>query len=199
MPTLLVVAATSEFLLALLGDEWVLADDVLALLCVVGIVKALVYFTGPLLFALAKPFLRAVILWVLGALSAVTVVAVGLALEDAAAEDQILGMAASRALLFLAAVLPINLAILVRFGGLRPSALGPALAAALASGLGAFAVVAALEAAGVLDGLSPFPAFVLAAGAACAAALAPVLVIEPAARSELRSFRGRTRRRRAPG
>ena len=199
MPALLVVAATSGFLLALLGGEWVLADDALALLCVAGIVKALVYFTGPLLFALAKPFLRAVILWAIGALSAVTVVAVGLALEDAAAEDQIFGMAASRALLFLGAVLPINLAILVRFGGLRLSALVPALAAALAAGFGAFAVVAALEAAGVLDRLSPFPAFVVAAGAASVAALAPILLFEPAARAEVRSLRDRAHRRRTPG
>lgn len=194
MPVLLVVAATSDYLLALLGDEWVLADDVLALLCVVGIVKALVYFTGPLLFALARPFLRAVILWALGALSVLTVVAVGLALEDAAAEDQIVGMAASRALLFLAAVLPINVAILVRFGGLRLSGLAPALAAAVASGLGAFGVVAALEAGGLLDGLSPFPALLVAAVPACAAAFAPVLLLEAAARSELRSLRGRIRR-----
>ncbi len=191
VPALLVVAATSEFLLALLGDEWVPAADVLALLCVVGIVKALVLLTGPLLFAVARPFLRAVMLWALGALSAVTVVAVGLALEDDAPEDQILGMAASRALLFVAAVLPISLAILVRFGGLRLRALVPALPAALASGLAAFAVVAALNATGLLDGLSPFPAAVLVVGAAGAAALAALLFVEPAARSELRSLRGR--------
>ena len=195
VPALLIVAATSEFLLALLGDEWAPAADVLALLCIVGIVKALVLFTGPLLFAVARPFLRAVMLWALGALSAVTVVGVGLALEDGAPEDQILGMAASRALLFLGAVLPISLAIVVRFSGLRLRSLVPALPAALASGLAAFAVVAALNATGVLDGLSPLPAAVLVVGAACAAALAPLLLIEPAARAELRSLRGRVRRR----
>lgn len=199
VPALLVVAATSEFLLALLGDEWVPAADVLALLCVVGIVKALVLLTGPLLFAVARPFLRAVMLWVLGALSAVTVVAVGLALEDAAPDDQILGMAASRALVFLAAVLPISLAIVVRFGGLRLRALGPALPAALASGLAAFAAVAVLNATGLLDGLPPFSAAVLVVGAACAAALAPLLLIDPMARSELRSLRSRVGRRPASG
>ncbi|MGH7359874.1 MAG: oligosaccharide flippase family protein, partial [Candidatus Rokuibacteriota bacterium] len=184
MPALLVVAATSEYVLAVLGDEWLLAADVLALLCVVGIVKGLVFFTGPLLFALGKPFLRAVILWTLGVLSAAAVVGVGLALEDAAVVDQIDGMAASRALVFLAAVLPVNVAILVRFGGVRLRTLASALPA-VASGLGAFAVVAALGAAGVLDGLSPLPALVVAAGAASAVALAPVILFEPEARSWL--------------
>lgn len=193
VPALLLIAATSEFLLALLGEEWVPATDVLALLCIVGMVKALVLLTGPLLFAVARPLLRAVMLWTLGGLSAVTVVAVGLALEDAVPDDQILGMAASRALLFLAAVLPVSLAILVRFGGLRLRGLVPALRAALAAGLVAFAVVAGLNAAGILDALSPFPAAVLAVGAAGAAALAPLFLLDPTALSELRSFRARRR------
>jgi teichuronic acid exporter len=194
-PALMILAVASEYVLAPLGDEWVPAADVLALLCVVGLVKGLVFFTGPLLFAVAKPFLRAAVLWALGALSAATVVAVGSALEDAAADDQILGMAASRALVFLAAILPINLAILVRFGGLRLRGLAPALPPAFGSGLAAVAVVVALRAAGLLDGLSPFPAIVLAAGPAGAVALAALLLLEPAARSELRSLRDRGGRR----
>jgi O-antigen/teichoic acid export membrane protein len=191
VPALLVVAATSENLLALLGDEWVSAADVLALLCVVGIVKALVLLSGPLLFAVARPFLRAVMLWALGALSAVTVVAVGLALEDAPPDDQILGMAASRVLLFLAAVLPLSLAILVKFGGLRLRALVRSLPAALVGGLSAFGVVAALDVSGILDLLSPFPAAALAVATAGVAAFAPLLVLDPGARSELRSLHAR--------
>jgi O-antigen/teichoic acid export membrane protein len=199
VPALLLVAATGEYGLALLGDEWVPAAGVLALLCVVGMVKGLVFFTGPLLFAVAKPFLRAAMLWILGALSAVTVVAVGLALEGASVEDQILGMGASRALLFLLAILPINLAILARFGGVRLRALLPGLPAPFASGIAAFAVVGVLNGAGVLDGLSPLPAFALAAGLAGTASLTTLLLLEPDVRSELRSLRDSLGRRRAPG
>jgi teichuronic acid exporter len=198
VPALLLVAATSDFLLALLGDEWVAAAEALALLCVVGIVKGLSTPLGPLLFATAKPLLRAAMLWALGALSAMTVVVVGLALEGAAADDQLLGMAASRALLFLLAILPINFAILVRFGGIHLRALLPSARAPLASGAAAFAVVATVNALGLVEGLSPLPAAVLACVPAAAAALAALVLLDPDARAELRSLRADVARRRAP-
>ena len=84
----------SDYVLAVIGPEWETGADALKLLCVVGIVKGLVYFTGPLLFAVAKPFFRATMLWFLAAVSVVTVVAVGYALEDASAQRQLLGMSA---------------------------------------------------------------------------------------------------------
>jgi teichuronic acid exporter len=191
VPVLLVVAATSDFVIALLGDEWLPATNVLALLCIVGIVKGVVFFSGPLLFAVAKPLLRAAMLWVLGALSALTVVGVGLALTDGSTDDQILGMAGSRALLFLLAILPINLAILVRFGGLRLRRLAPALPGPLASGLAAFAVAAVFRTSGVLDGLSALPAAVIGVGTAGAAAIVVLLLVDPLARAEASSLRRR--------
>lgn len=199
VPALLVLAATSEFVVALLGDEWVSAGNVLALLCVVGIVKGIVFFSGPLLFAVAKPLLRAAMLWVLGALSAVTVVVVGAALTDASTDDQIFGMAGSRALLFLLAILPINLAILARFGGLRVRSLAPALPGPLAAGLVAFGVAGAFQATGVLAGLSALPAAVIAVGAAGAAAVMVLTLVDPLARSEVRSLRTRLRGRGGSG
>jgi O-antigen/teichoic acid export membrane protein len=189
VPALAVVAATSDFILGLFGEEWADAATVLPLLCVVGIVKGLVFFTGPLLFAVAKPLLRAAMLWVLGGMSAVTVVVVGAALTNASLEDQILGMSASRALLFLVAILPINLAILHRYGGLRFAQLLRALPGPLGSALAAGAVGLAFGLSGVLDGLGAVPAAVVAVGAATAAAIATLLLLEPDARSELRALR----------
>ena len=191
LPPLLIVAATSEYVLALLGAEWRPAADVLALLCVVGAVKGLVFFTGPLLFAVAKPFLRAAMLWVLGALSAISVVVVGLLLESKAMDTQIFGMAVSRVALFLVAILPINLAILARFGGLRLRDLVTSLPGPLAAGAAAFLVVAGLDAANVLDGLSPLVAFAVAVGLAGSAALALLFALDPHARAEARTLRDR--------
>jgi O-antigen/teichoic acid export membrane protein len=199
VPVLFVVAATSEYVLALLGSQWLAATDTLALLCVVGMVKGLVFFTGPLLFAVARPLLRAAVLWALGGLSAVTVVLVGAALTDASLDDQIFGMAASRALLFLLAILPINLALLIRFGGVRLRTLLPALPGPLASGLSAFAIVAGLDASGWLDSLSPLPALLIAVGVAGAVALTVVLLLDPLARSEARALREQLGRRRGAG
>ena len=199
VPALAAVAATSDFVLGVFGPEWASAASVLPLLCVVGVVKGLVFFTGPLLFAVAKPLLRAAVLWVLGALSAVTVVVVGMALTGASVDDQILGMAASRAALFLLAILPLNLLILHRYGGLRLARLGRSLPGALASCLAAIGVGAAFDVSGVLDGLSALPAAVIAVGGAGAAAVAGLVLVDPQARSELRALRGRITGRSASG
>ena len=69
VPAMAVMAACSDFIMAVMGPDWEPAADVLKLLALVGIGKAVVFFTGPLLFAVARPHLRAVMLWVLAALS----------------------------------------------------------------------------------------------------------------------------------
>ena len=92
LPALLVFAVCSDYVMAVIGPQWEIGADALMLLCVVGIVKGLVYFTGPLLFAVAKPFFRATMLWFLAGVSVVTVVAVGYALEGASAQRQLAGM-----------------------------------------------------------------------------------------------------------
>lgn len=191
VPALAVVAATSDAVLGLFGDEWAPAANVLPLLCVVGLVKGLVFFTGPLLFAVAKPLLRAAVLWILGALSAATVLLVGAALADGSVDDQIFGMAASRALLFLAAILPLNLAILRRYGGLRLAPLARAVPGPLVAAIAAAAVGVGLDASGALEGLAAVPAAAIAAGAAGAAAIVALVALEPEARRELRVLRRR--------
>jgi PST family polysaccharide transporter len=191
VPTLAVVAASSDFVLGLFGDEWASAASVLPLLCVVGVVKGLVFFTGPLLFAVAKPLLRAAVLWVLGALSAVTVVVVGAALTNDSTDDQILGMGLSRAALFVVAILPLNVAILRRYGGLRFEPLARALPGPAGAAVAAAAVGLALDASNLLDGMAAVPAAVVGIGAAAVAAVATLVALEPDARTELRILRER--------
>ncbi len=199
VPALVAVAATSDFVLGLFGPEWLPAASVLPLLCVVGVVKGLVFFTGPLLFAVAKPLLRAAVLWVLGALSAVTVVVVGAALTGSSSRDQILGMGASRALLFVVAILPINLVILRRFGGLRFSGVARSLPAVVGSSLVAIGIGVGFDASGILDGVAALPAAAIAVGAAVTAAFATLVLLDPQARFELRSLRERITGRGASG
>ncbi|MGH3113624.1 MAG: oligosaccharide flippase family protein, partial [Gaiellaceae bacterium] len=112
VPSLLVLAACSEFLLAVMGPEWSAGADAVKLLALAGIGKAIISFTGPLLFAVGRPAFRAVMLWLLGAASAGAVVAVASLLESASEERQIFGVALSRALLFLVVFVPINLVVI---------------------------------------------------------------------------------------
>ncbi len=134
VPVMAVVAACSGLLVGVMPPEWNDAGGVMKLLAVVGIGKAVVFFTGPLLFAVARPHLRAAMLWALAVLSAGLVVLVGVLLIDASVRDQALGMAASRALYFLAVVIPINVAVICWITGLRPRSFLPWLLAPLASG-----------------------------------------------------------------
>lgn len=191
VPALAVVAATSDFLIGAFGPEWAPAAAVLPFLCVVGLVKGLVFFTGPLLFAVAKPLLRAAVLWVLGGLSAITVVVVGAALTSSSVRDQIVGMGASRAALFVAAILPLNLMILRRYGGLRLARLRRTAPGAVAAALAAGAAGLGLQSSGVLAGVPAVAAAAAAVAAVAAVAVAALALLEPDTRSELRSLRER--------
>jgi hypothetical protein len=169
-----------------MGPEWEIGSDALKLLCVVGIVKGLVHFTGPLLFAVAKPFQRATMLWFLAAVSVATVVAVGSALEDATPQGQLGGMSGARALVALAIVVPLNLFIVSRVAGLSPRTLARWLPAPLAAGTSAVAAVWMLTRTGVLEAAPRSIGLFAAGGLALAVAGATMLALDPEARRLVR-------------
>jgi O-antigen/teichoic acid export membrane protein len=188
------MAACSDFLMALMGPEWEPAADVLKLLALVGIGKAVVFFTGPLLFAVARPHLRAVMLWALAAVSAGTVLLVGWLLTDDSAREQALGMAASRAAFFLAIVIPLNIAVVCWITGLRPRSFLPWLPSPLLSAAAGIAAVFLLELTGLLGALPPFAALVVGGTVSCLAAGAVLLALEPQARGLARPLLRKLRR-----
>ena len=189
LPALLVFASCSDYVMAVIGPQWEIGADALMLLCVVGIVKGLVYFTGPLLFAVAKPFFRATMLWFLAGVSVVTVVGVGYALEGANAQRQLEGMSGARALVSLLFILPLNLLIISRVAGLGPRTFAPWLPVPLAAGVSAILGVQVLTQTGVLDSVPPFVALAVAGTLAVAIAGAIMVAFEPRARAELRRLR----------
>lgn len=186
LPALLVLAACSDYLLAAIGPEWEVGADAMMLLCVVGIVKGLVYFTGPLLFAVAKPFFRATMLWFLAAVSVVTVVVVGFALENDGAEEQLIGMSGARALVSLLVVVPLNLLIIWQVARLGPRTFLPWLWAPLTAGVSAIAAVQAVTVSGVLDDVPPIVALCVSGVVAVGVAGAILVAFEPRARGLLR-------------
>lgn len=190
LPALLVLAASSEYVLAIIGPEWGIGADAMKLLCVVGIVKGLVHFTGPLLFAVARPLMRALMLWVIAAINVVAVVGVGMALETASNEEQLFGMSAVRALVALVVIVPLNLFVINRLAGLSPRTIAPWIVAPLTAGVAAIAVVEGITATGVLDDAPAFLALVVAGGAAVGVALGVLLGLDPRARSEVKQVSG---------
>jgi O-antigen/teichoic acid export membrane protein len=185
VPAMAVLAACSDFIMAVMGPEWEPAADVLKLLALVGIGKAVVFFTGPLLFAVARPHLRAVMLWVLAVLSAGIVLLVGWLLTDSSSADQAFGMAVSRAAFFLAIVIPVNIAVVCWITGLRPRRFVRWVWTPLAAAAAGIAPVLLFELTGALDGVRPFVALVVAGGCSTLAAGAVLFALEPRARSLL--------------
>jgi O-antigen/teichoic acid export membrane protein len=185
VPAMLVLAACSRPLLGVVGSDWVVGADALRLLAVIGIVKALIAFTGPLLFAIARPGFRAMSLWLQAALSAGVVVAAGLAARHFSLSDQLATVAGARALLFVLVFVPLNLLIVRWMVGVRLRDLASALPGPVAAGSAGFLAGLAVERSGLLDGVSPAVALVVTGTVAFAAALAMLLLLERALRVEL--------------
>jgi O-antigen/teichoic acid export membrane protein len=189
VPVLLVLAASSDYVLAVIGPEWEVGADAMKLLCIVGIVKGLVHFTGPLLFAVARPLVRASMLWVIAAINIGALVAVGFALETASEESQLLGTSAVRAVVSVAVILPLNLVIIRRLAGLSVREMAPWVVAPLTAGVASIAVVAGITATGILDDAPAFLALIVAGSIATGTALGILLALEPKARSEVQRMR----------
>lgn len=120
VPVLACLAVVADPLTATLGGRWGGAAAVIEVLCVVGVVRAIVAVDGPVLQATGRPFLQAAVTAGLAVLSAATFVVAGVALSAASSESQALGMAASRAVLFASPVLVVHLVVIRRFAGVGP-------------------------------------------------------------------------------
>ena len=102
-------------------------------------------------------------------------------------------MAGVRALLFVLVFVPLNVAIVMRLTGLRVREIAAWVPVPLTSGVAAIAVEALISATGVLDGLSPLPALLVAGSLAVAAAVGVLLMLKRDARREVLALR-RSRR-----
>jgi len=114
LPALGVLAGCAEPLLRLFGPEWAGASEALQILCLVAGVKALTLIGAAGLQAIGRPHVLAALSWLAAALSAGALVAAGLALRDSAVADQVLGMAASRAVVYVGVIGPIEVVVIHR-------------------------------------------------------------------------------------
>ena len=194
VPGMLVLAACGKELMALVGPEWAVGGDALMLLAVAGIGKAVAFFTGPVLFAVARSHLRAATQWTLAAVNAGAVLLVGNALAGSTIDVQLLGMSASRAALFLLVIAPLNLALVSWVTGYRPRRLVRLLPAPLLAGFAALAVTTGMRAFGGIEELPPAFAFALSAATATAAAVGTLVLLDARIRAlVLRVVRSRPR------
>lgn len=190
VPALLVLAACSDFVLAVMGPEWSAGADALKLLALAGIGKAIISFTGPLLFAVGRPAFRAVMLWLLGAASAGGVVVAAELLQSSSEESQIFGVALSRALLFLLVFVPVNLVVVNWLTGFRLREFASLAAAPTAAGAAAVALVYALREATAIESLPPLVGAIVAGVLAAGTAGGVLLLLDERSRAYARALRG---------
>jgi PST family polysaccharide transporter len=192
VPLMLGLAACAPYVIHTLGGQWASATGALRLLALTGIGKAAIVFTAATLFAAGKPRLRAISEWSLAAVSAATFAGAALVLRGTSTSHQVIGMAASRLVLFIVVFLPVNL-LLVKYTAritIR-SLLRPTLFPAIAGGAAIAAVILA-EQLGILG--PQHPVFSLLASGALASLSAGIVLI--VLDDEVRGFLKNLRRRR---
>lgn len=193
VPALLILASCSNFIVDALGPHWRSAAPAVAFLALAGISKALVLFTAPLLYAVGRPALRMFSVWLMAAVSVGAFTVVALALRSAGTHDQVLGMATSRAILFVAVFIPVNLFLVAHVAAMPIRRLLETVPASFISGTAAAGIVLVLRATGVLNGAPPVVSLSVALLSAVVTAAATLFLVEPRARvsaaSGLRALR----------
>ena len=122
-----------------------------------------------------RPHLHAAMIWILACVSTAVFVLVARALQPAPTVQKVTGVALSRAGVFLLLYFPINLGVMMRFGGIRIKDLWLALRNAILSAVAAAAVAGLVGQVGWLRALPPWAALVFLGAPSTAAAAAVLL------------------------
>ena len=179
-----VLAGSSDTVMALLGDKWVPAADVLKVLCVIGAVRALTNLVGPVLSAVGKPHVLAAISWISAATVAASLVLAGVLLGDASLSDQVVGIATVRVAMFATVALFLTTWSLLRYTPVDLRLLGRAYGPATLAGLIGF-VSSSLLARVSLSGVGVFFDLLFVAGLSALVVFVVLLRLEPLFRSLL--------------
>ncbi len=196
-PVMAIIFSCAGPLMATVGPEWEPAAPALQLLCVVGVVTAIGMVNSPALQAVGRPGAQAALVWFGAVVSATTFTAAGLALRSDGLEAQVVGMAGSRAVVYVAVLLPVSQFLLVaRFVGVGPvrflRVIAPPVLASVVAALVGLVVSAMLAATSI-----PHVVQLLAVGTATVVVVVPlILVASPSARIALERVRQRLALRR---
>ena len=186
-PALAVIAASSSAILAVMGQNWLGASSTLAILCLVGMCSVFVYFTGPLMQAVAKTRQLAILEWARTAVASLFIVGAGIAVSNSGVQAQITGIAMARLLSTGCLVTPVFLWILIRISGLSLRDLVPAVAPSMAGSLCAYAAVLLLRLSPLVGGRAPFTLAAAEGSVGALTGIAVVLVLDPVLRGMVRN------------
>ena len=198
VPVLGVLAASSDALMGLLGEEWAPAADALKVLCILAVVQAAATFLAPILQAAGRPGLLAWLTWISAGLSAGSFAAAGLWLVGFDVAEQVLWLAIIRTAVFVPTLFLIVLPMLNRALGLKPGrVIGAMWRAPIAAATGYAAFVLVRTAAGTSWPQLPLLDLLLSATVSGTIILVVLLTIEPLVRQVPALIRERVARRSA--
>jgi PST family polysaccharide transporter len=145
LPALAGLAAVSGPLMATLGPKWIPAAGVLKILCVLGVLLTFAFFTGPLLQALSKVRLVAILEWVRTAVGIAMLIAAGLLVRHGAVNEQILGIAVARLATAALLVAPLFVYLLMRMAGISLRDLLSSIAPSASASIGVVGAVTLVQ------------------------------------------------------
>jgi PST family polysaccharide transporter len=161
LPALAGVAAVSTSLMATVGAQWIPAAGVLQVLCVSGMFCVFAYFTGPLLLALAKVKLVALLVWSSTVAGVALLLVAGVLTRGHPIGTEIMGIALARFLIGAILVTPVFLSLLMRLAGIALRDLWSAIAPSMLAAVGVVLSVLVFRSLGRLS--TAKPAILLAA------------------------------------
>jgi O-antigen/teichoic acid export membrane protein len=103
-----ILFACSAPLMEAVGPEWVPATGALRMLCIMGALQVMTMLNGAAIVGAGHPGLHAAMMWISAILSAGAFATAGYLLADSSLATQVVGMAASRAILWVVVLVPLS-------------------------------------------------------------------------------------------
>lgn len=183
IPAMAVIAAVSDPLMAVLGEKWMPAAAVLKIVVIMGIAKAVTFFTDPLLLARRRTWTIALLAWSLGILTAATLGTVGFMMKEAATEHQIISIALAHTTIFVAFYGGASIVLARRLCHVSLRQFAAAIMPGLAAGLAATLIAAAISTSVGPPQFAPALELVLISAPAAVSAVLMLVLLDPSLRA----------------
>ena len=154
-PILAGMAAASGDIMAVLGPKWIPATNVFIVLCLVGMIAQLSYFTGPLLQALGRTRDAAILEWARTGTGVVFLIVTSFFVHNLSEGGEVTAIALARFASTAAVFTPIFVYILMRICDISNKEFFSAIGGSVLAAAGVAAVVLCLRFAGLEGGSSP--------------------------------------------
>jgi O-antigen/teichoic acid export membrane protein len=191
IPSMIALAAVSDRLVRAVGPQWQASAPVIKILCIIGIARSVMLFTGAYLKAVGRPGMVTLFVWSVAITTTLMFIISGIILKNFSIAQQIVGVAAFRAFIVVIIFLPINLFLIIRFAGVTIRDLFTAISSPILAGAAIILVVLGMKSAVDSLGLRPLMAFGLTGMVAAMAGVITMISADNRFRNLIFTFLGK--------